>query len=84
MKDKFKPDDSEFRVEEEAMLREMVDDGFLGSGEYIRFGPPNMSRIFLMEELRESASQPYSYPSDVDEKPAVVRSLYEEYGSGDS
>lgn len=80
VKDTYKPDDSEYRVEEEAMLREMVEGDFLNSDEYVRFGAPNMSRIFLKDEVT-SSSRPYSYPSDVEEKPELVRSLYSEYMS---
>lgn len=77
VKEKYKPDDSDFRAEEEAMLREMVDLGVLESEDFVRFGPPNTSRIFLKEELT-SENRPYKYPTDVNEKPSLIRDIYEE------
>lgn len=80
MKDKFKPDDSDFRVEEEAMLREMLDDGFLRMPEdLVRFGPPHASRLFLKTEEVTTDSRPYRYPEDVDENPAKVKEKYQEF-----
>lgn len=78
VKDKYKPDDSDFRVEEEAMLRELFDEGEIDSDDFVRFGPPNASRMFLREEIT-SDSRPYRYPDDVEEKPEKVRELYSEY-----
>jgi hypothetical protein len=76
--EKYKPSDDGDRQEEEAMLREMFDNGFLQSEDFVRFGPPNASRMFLKEELTKS-SRPYRYPEDVEADPEYIETLYRDF-----
>lgn len=78
--DKFKPNDSDFRTEEEAMLREMLDAGFLEMpDDLIRVGPPHASRLFLKDAEVTTDTRPYRYPDDVNENPQAVKQKYSEF-----
>ena len=88
VKEKHKPDDSDYREEEEAMLREMVKNDYIERGDdYIRFGQPRASRIFLVEELdvddinEIKGGLNSGYPEDVEEKPDLVKEKYKNYKS---